>query len=187
MGSAGKRTPVEQLERMFKHWCENGRVDSKTATKFGMHRKTVGIFKRKHNWQERYEATIQPAVQQKTDDDIAQTITDNLQFVRAVKNKLLNTFLAENAIVEGTISELVRLMEYEDKLTGVLPDEAQRPINYIFNIINGLSTTQQSQLDRNLAAIFNENGGIPKVQRAKSDATIGDVLSPNGQESDTEL
>jgi len=190
MGADNDKTLLDECERMFQFWCSTESfVD--TAETFHISRPTLQKIAVREKWQERYDK-IKGRIQKFTATDVVNVIKGNLEYVRAVKRKLLLTILGRTQL-EGTISELIKLMEYEDKLIGAFPADAggNQTNNFIVQIINGLDTTERDQLDRNLRAYFGngirrpngrsgviDEGGVTEVK-------LGAIPPPDSQESNS--
>lgn len=189
MAQKGYKIPDDVLENVFDFWCNNDRHVANTGKHFDIARQTIAYLIKKHKWQNRYKK-IQSSVERHTDKTIAQGIADNLGYVRALKKKVLLRLLEKNFKLDGTISEVIKLMEYEDKLLGIAPDETEAPSTLIFNIINMMSTDEQKQLDTNLE-IFYGNGKpmdpqkrVPQIS-ASTKVESGAVSSSNGEGHDS--
>lgn len=156
MVATNKKTSPEITEAMFKFWNENACQDSLTGKEFSVSRQTISNIKKRDGWVERFKQ-IRLQVQTKTDDGIAKAISQNLRSTRALKTKLLLRLLDKERALDGGIAEAIKLMEYEDRLLGIAPDEIQNPAQIIFNIIERMTVVEQSELDTNLE-IFYGNG-----------------------------
>lgn len=185
MAKKGYKIPDDVLENIFDYWCNHDRHVANTAKQFDIARQTVATFIKRHSWQDRFDK-IKSQIEKKTDKSIVQSIADNLEYVRALKRKLLRRFLQKDFKLEGTISEVIKLMEYEDRLLGIAPDETQAPSTLIFNIVNTMSPDEQRQLDRNLEIFYGNGTGMDPEKRipqiiADPETESGDVPSSNGK------
>lgn len=159
MRKINNKTSPEVVEEMFKWWCDNACQDTALAKQFKIARQTIHNIKKREKWIERFKQ-IRTKLQVKTDQAVVKTLSKNLEYVTAVKTKLLLTLLDKAKPLDGSIGELVKLMEYEDHLLGLSPDEKTRPSQIIFNIINGMTINERDELDTNLE-IFYGNGNRP--------------------------
>lgn len=187
MGSDNDKTPLDKCEEMFEYWsrCQNF---VQTAEAFGLARTTLHRIADREGWEERYEK-VKRRIQKATETDVVNVVKGNLEYVRAVKRKLLLTILGKTEL-EGTIAELIKLMEYEDKLLNVFPADTgvNQTNNYIVQIINGLNDSERDRLDGNLRAYFGngihrENGGSRVIDQGQvPEGQPGPVPPPDSQE-----
>ena len=152
MGADNDKVLLDRKEEIFDYWCKYQNV-AQTAEHFQLDRKTIYRFMEQENWEERF-GKVKRRLQRKTETEVVNVLNENLEFVRAVKKKLLLSILGKTE-VEGTISELIKLMEYEDKIIGAFPaDQSGVTNNFIFQVINGLNDREREQLNGNLAVYF---------------------------------
>lgn len=164
------KTSPELIEQMFNWWCNNACQDTATAKQFKRSRQHIHIIRKRDNWIDRFKE-IRTKLQVKTDQAVVKTLSKNLEYVTAVKRKLLLTLLDKAKPLDGSIGELVKLMEYEDRLLGLSPDEKTRPSQIIFNIINGMTINERQDLDANLV-IFYGNGDRPAPPERLSEVAV---------------
>lgn len=129
------RIPEAKRAAMFEYWCKIQDL-SKTRREFGVGHGTIYRIYRRDNWQERYNK-IQAEIRAAVDKKAQKAITSNLEYVSAIKKKLLAGFITRlnNGDIEAGINEILRVMEYEDKLAGnIESNEVNTNNTYNFNL-----------------------------------------------------
>ena len=148
------RTPEAKRAAMFEYWCKIQDL-SKTRREFGVGHSTIYRIYRRDNWQERYNK-IQAEVRVAADKKAQRAITSNLEYVSAIKKKLLAGFITRlnNGDIEAGINEILRVMEYEDKLAGNMPGDNNQVVN--LSVVNNADAEHQRQSS---ASILNNIAG----------------------------
>jgi hypothetical protein len=120
-----KVKPAE-AEAMFKYWCQVQNLRA-VAEKFHRQYSTVHRTKKRWNWDSRF-TEIKTKVQKESEKQAEQAILQNIDYVRALKNKVLKQLLATDKSgnqkpIKADIGDAIKLMQYEDELTGLRPHD----------------------------------------------------------------
>ena len=114
MSDNNRKITVDERLNAFEYWvgCQN---ISETAKATGISRASIVRISEQDGWQARYKK-IFDRVLKKQETKIVQKVAENLEYVRTVKKKILLEILDKDNIIKASIHDLVRVMEYEDKL-----------------------------------------------------------------------
>jgi hypothetical protein len=138
MSKIGQALPRAHREKMFQEWCECQNL-MKIAKKYKHAYSTVHRMYKRFHWRTRY-TRIQTGYENKVDKEVEKNIVGNLEYIKALKSRVLIELIGKDKYgefnkkkINPTISDVIKIIELEEKLKGNLPEGAERGtiVNYI--------------------------------------------------------
>jgi hypothetical protein len=153
--------PEKEREAMFQDFM-SGTTISAIIKKYNRASSTVHRIKTQDKWYG-HRAKIKAGVLTARDNQIKKNMLSNLEYTEKLKHTIAEKLFVDGKLrgdVPITILDFLRVMEYEDKLTGRTPDDSG---DLILNFIE-LSRDEQRRLVKDDIAVLNALSAADSVK-----------------------